>query len=115
MVKVKKRSILSMLLLLCSLVSANVARASCIQTGKIVRLNGSPGGVGTVELAPSTVDITSFVTFYSVPNDRYFSILASAEGAHMTVVLYGNAASCAPTGVFRPGGTLFFVDIQRNR
>ena len=104
-----------MLLLLCSLVTANVAGAACVQVGKIVRLYGPPAGGGFVYLAPLTADITSFVTVFGVPNDRYFSILTSAEGAKMTVVLYGNAPSCAPTGVFRAGGTLTFADIQRNR
>src|SRR5262249_51404417 len=113
--EVKKRLIILVLFTLCSLAGTQLASATCVQIGKVVRLYGPPAGGGFVELAPPSIDLVSFVTVFGVPNDRYFSILSSAEGANMTVILYGNAPSCAPTGAFRPGGTLTFADVQRNR
>ena len=112
----KKQFIVFVLFMLCSLIGTHLASATCVQIGKVVRLYGPPGAAGVVELSPLTPDLIPYVTVFGVPNDRYFSILSSAEGANMTVILYGNATSCVATGaVFRPGGTLTFVDIQRNR
>jgi hypothetical protein len=109
---VKKRSLILSLAMLAFLISAGIARATCIQKGKVARLR--TGAVGNVVDIEQLNNLPAFSTFFFNPTDREYSMLAAAQAGNVTVVVYGDAASCPTTGTFRDGGNVIAVDLFRN-
>ena len=96
------------------LISAGVAGANCVATGKISRLRSAtpPTTNAFVDIAPPNAGFPPFITFFTVPtNGVTFSMLSAAAAGHVTVQVTGNAASCPSVGAFRNGGTATFVDV----
>jgi hypothetical protein len=109
---VKKHLLLS-LVMLAALISPGLAGANCPQEGKVARLrSGTVGNV--VDIQNLEFPLPSFDTFYNVPTDRFYAMLAAAQAGNLSVNVTGDAASCPTTGTFRFGGNVIGVDIFRN-
>ena len=110
-----KRNILVAFVMLALLAGVGTARANCKVLGKITRLRAAQAGVGgaTVDVAPLT-DAQTYIIYYNFDNNRFLSILGSAQAANKTVSVTGDATSCGTTGIGRYGGNLFDVQIYRN-
>lgn len=95
------------------LASASTAAATCRAVGKISRLRAGVDG-NYVDVIPEEA-LPSYATFFDVPSDRFFSMLASAQAANRTVTVTGKAFFCQTGGQFRNGGTVIGVDIYTFR
>jgi hypothetical protein len=108
---VKKNLLLSLVML--AFVSPGLAGADCLQEGKVARLrSGTVGNV--VDIQNLSLSIPSFDTFYTVPTDRFYAMLAAAQAGNLSVNVTGDAASCPTTGTFGSGGNVIAVDIAKN-
>jgi len=108
-----KVKLLSHFIVLVLLISAGIARATCVTEGKVSRLRtGSPGNIVDIQ---ALGNLPAFATFYTVGTDRFYSMLAAAQVGNMTVFVTGDAASCPTSGLFRFGGRVIGVDIFRNQ
>jgi hypothetical protein len=108
---VKKHLLLS-LVMLAALICPDLAGANCVQEGKVARLRSGVGNV--VDIQNLEFPIPSFDTFYNVPTDRFYAMLAAAQAGNLSVNVTGDAPSCPTTGTFRFGGNVIGVDIFRN-
>jgi hypothetical protein len=108
---VKKHVLLS-LVMLAAFISPGLAGANCLQEGKVARLRSGVGDV--VDIQNLSLSIPSFDTFYTVPNDRFYAMLAAAQAGNLSVNVTGDAASCSTSGTFRFGGNVIAVDILKN-
>lgn len=95
------------------LAGASTAAATCRAEGKISRLRAGVDG-NFVDVVPEEA-LPSYTTFFDVPSDRFFTLLASAQAASRTVTVTGKALFCQTGGQFRNGGTVIGVDIYTFR
>lgn len=108
-----KKHLLLSLVMLAALISPGLAEANCVQEGKVARLrSGTVGNV--VDIQTFSFSIPGFDTFYTVPTDRFYAMLAAAQAGNLSVNVTGDASSCPTTGTFRSGGNVLAVDILRN-
>jgi hypothetical protein len=90
-----------------------MAGATCVQAGKVNRLRFGTAGEGFLELQCPD-DVPPFITTYTITTSTSYILLAAAQRTNLSVIVTGNAAQCATTGFFRPGGNVIEVeDVQR--
>ena len=110
----KKLSLTLSLTTLLSFIGAGIAGATCVTEGKVSRLRTGPD-VGNFVDIQQLSNLPAFATFYTVPTELDYSLLAAAQAGNLTVSVTGNATSCPTTGTFRSGGSITDVDITRNQ
>src|SRR5262245_57641410 len=98
-----KLKLLSHLGVMVLLISAGTAEATCVASGKVSRLR-TGADVGNFVDIQTLGNLPTFATFFVVGSDRFYSMLAAAQGGNSFVTVTGDAASCPSSGQFRSGG-----------